>query len=96
MLRCSGSGALFFGAYGDVTMVEVDGEYVVDNGYAVAWDPSLSYRLTKARRVRSFLFGDQMLLKFSGRGRLWVQSRSPRSLANFVHPFRRVQRSNND
>ena len=96
VLRCSGVGTLFFGSYGDITEVEVDGEYVVDNGYAVAWDPSLSYRLTKARRVRSFLFGDQLLLRFSGRGRLWVQSRSPRSLANFIHPFRRVQRSNND
>ncbi|MFT5732777.1 MAG: hypothetical protein ACI80K_002546 [Paracoccaceae bacterium] len=96
VLRCTGSGTLFFGSYGDITEIEVDGEYVVDNGYAVAWDPSLTYRMTRARRVRSFLFGDQLILRFSGRGRLWVQSRSPRSLANWVHPFRRVQRQNND
>ncbi len=96
VLRCTGRGTLFFGSYGDITEIEVDGEYVVDNGYAVAWDPSLSYRMTKARRVRSFLFGDQLILKFSGKGRLWVQSRSPRSLANWVHPFRRVQQRNND
>jgi uncharacterized protein (TIGR00266 family) len=95
VLRCSGRGTLFFTAYGDIQEVEIDGEYVVDNGYAVAWEPSLNYRLTRARRIRSFLFGDQVLLRFSGRGKVWIQSRSPRSLANWVHPFRRVQNNNN-
>ncbi len=94
VLRCTGRGMLFFGAYGDITEIEVDGEYVVDNGYAVAWDPSLSYQVTRAKKVRAFLFGSQLLLRFSGRGRVWVQSRSPRSLANWVHPFRRVERKN--
>lgn len=94
ILRCVGSGLLFFSAYGDVQEIELDGEYLVDNGYAVAWEPTLTWRLTRARRVRSFLFGDQLLLRFSGRGRLWVQSRSPQPLVNFLHPFRRVQRRN--
>ena len=95
VLRCSGTGMLFFGSYGDVTEVEIDGDYVVDNGYAVAWEPQLSYRLERVRKVRSFLFSDQFLLRFSGRGKVWIQSRSPRSLANFVHPFRRVQSDRN-
>ena len=95
ILKCSGTGTLFFHAYGDIQCVDVDGEYVIDNGYAVAWEPSLQYSLTRARKIRSFLFGDQLLLRFSGRGRVWVQSRSPQSLANFVHPFRRVRRRNN-
>jgi uncharacterized protein (TIGR00266 family) len=96
ILRCTGQGTLFFHSYGDIQEIDVDGEYLVDNGYAVAWEPSLQYRLTRARKIRSFLFGDQILLRFSGRGKLWVQSRSPHSLANFCHPFRRVQSSNND
>lgn len=95
ILRCVGTGLLFFSAYGDVVELDVDGEYVVDNGYAVAWEPSLSWRLHRARKIRSFLFGDQLMLRFTGRGKLWIQSRSPHSLANFAHPFRRVQRSNN-
>ncbi len=96
ILKCSGSGLLFFHAYGDIQEVAVDGEYLVDNGFAVAWEPSLDYTLTRARKIRSFLFSDQLLLRFKGRGRLWVQSRSPRSLASWVHPFRPVKsRSNN-
>ena len=97
ILCCKGTGTLFFHSFGDIQEIEVNGEYLVDNGYAVAWDPSLDYQLTRARRIRSFLFGDQLMLRFSGHGRLWVQSRSPRSLANWAHPFRRVKpRSSND
>ena len=88
ILRASGTGTLFFNAYGDITEIEVDGPYVVDNGHAVAWEPTLDYRLTRAARIRSFLFSDQIIMEFSGRGKLWVQSRNPRSLANWVHPFR--------
>ena len=34
ILRVSGSGLLFFNAYGDIQEIEVDGSYVVDNGHA--------------------------------------------------------------
>ena len=92
ILRASGSGMLFFDAYGDIEQVEVNGDYVVDNGHAVAWEPGLSYTLTRARQIRSFLFSDQLLLRFSGIGKLWVQSRNPKSLANWLYPFRRVEK----
>lgn len=91
VLRVSGSGTLFFNAYGDIHAIDVQGDYVLDNGYAVAWEPTLTYQLTRGRKIRSFLFSDQLLLRFSGRGRVWVQSRSPRCLANWAHPFRRVE-----
>jgi uncharacterized protein (TIGR00266 family) len=92
VLRASGSGMLFFDAYGDIEQIDVDGDYLVDNGHAVAWDSTLSYSLTRARQIRSFLFSDQLMLKFSGVGKLWVQSRNPKSLANWIYPFRRVEK----
>lgn len=90
-LRITGSGMLFFCSYGRIEEVDVQGEYVVDNGYAVAWEPSLQYKLTKARKIRSFLFSDQLLMRFVGHGRLWVQSRTPHALANWINPFRPAQ-----
>jgi uncharacterized protein (TIGR00266 family) len=93
-LRVSGRGLLFFDAYGALERVEVDGEYVVDNGYAVAWEPGLRFELTRARKVRSFLFSDQLMMRFRGTGSLWIQNRSTPGFANWVHPFRRVQRRN--
>jgi len=94
VLRVTGDGTLFFHAYGDVQPIDVDGEFVVDNGFAVAWEPSLTYRVTRGKKIRSFLFSDQLLLRFAGQGRVWVQSRSPRALASWVHPFRPVESSN--
>jgi uncharacterized protein (TIGR00266 family) len=92
VLRATGTGTMFFSGYGAIDSIDLDGgsTYTIDNGYVVAWEPSLSYRLTKARKIRSFLFSDQLLLSFSGRGRVWINSRSPQSLASWVHPFRRV------
>lgn len=94
VLRATGSGTMFFSGYGAIDAIDLDGagEYTIDNGYVVAWEPTLSYRITKARKIRSFLFSDQLLLSFAGRGRLWINSRSPQSLAAWVHPFRRVRR----
>jgi uncharacterized protein (TIGR00266 family) len=96
VLRCTGEGMLFFNAYGEIQEIDLDGTYTVDNGYAVAWEPTLEYRLTRARRIRSFLFSDQILLRFSGRGKLWIQSRSPNAIANWVHPYRPIKRKRND
>lgn len=97
VLRVTGTGLLFFASYGCVHEIEVNGEYTLDNGYAVAWEPSLSYRITRANKIRSFLFSDQLLVRFSGRGKLWAQSRSAHSLANWVYPFRPVKtKSSND
>ncbi len=95
VLRVTGTGLLFFNAYGDIREVEVNGSYTIDNGYAVAWEPTLDYKLSRAgRKIRSFLFSDQFILRFSGTGKLWVQSRSPRALASWVHPFRSVKSKN--
>ena len=94
VLRVTGTGPLFFNAYGDIEEIDVTGAYTVDNGYAVAWEPSLSYTITRQKKIRSFLFSDQLLMKFEGHGKLWVQSRSPRTLANWVHPFRPVESNN--
>ena len=91
-LRVSGTGFLFFGSYGDVQEVDVDGSYTVDNGYAVAWEQTLDYSIGRTgRSIRDFFFGDQLICRYHGRGKLWIQTRSPRNLAAWVHPFRRVK-----
>lgn len=96
ILRVSGTGLLFFNAYGDIQEINVEGSYIIDNGHAVAWEPTLEYRLTRAGRIRSFLFSDQIIMEFSGQGKLWVQSRNPRSLSDWVFPFRGVKSQSND
>ncbi len=77
VLQASGSGTMFWTGYGDIHQIEISGEYVVDNGYAVAWDASLDYSISRTgKKLSSFVFGDQLVMRFNGHGRLWVQSRS--------------------
>lgn len=95
VLTASGTGPMFWNGYGDIIEVQVEGDYIVDNGYAVAWDATLDYGIERSgRKVRSFLFGDQLVMRFRGHGRLWTQSRSPRSLSAWVYPFRPVKNNN--
>lgn len=91
VLEATGSGPMFWNGYGDIIEVQVEGDYIVDNGYAVAWEASLDYSIERSgKKVRSFLFGDQLVMRFGGHGKLWTQSRSPRAMSSWVYPFRRV------
>jgi uncharacterized protein (AIM24 family) len=91
----TGNGKVFFAAYGDVEAIDVDGDIIVDSGHVVAWEPGLQYELSYRRGVRNYLFAEGMMLRFHGRGRIWVQSRNPLALADFLHPYRPVKSDNN-
>lgn len=93
VLQVSGDGPLFFNSYGDICEVQVDGEYIVDNGYAVAWDSTLTYSIKNtATGVSSFLFGNRLVMKLKGQGRVWTQSRAPQALSSWIYPFRRMKK----
>ena len=89
MLRASGEGSLAFNAFGGVTCIDVDGSYTVDTGHIVAFEGSLSFRVGRfAGGWRQFLFGGEGLVcHFSGRGKLWIQSRNPHAFGQFIGPL---------
>ena len=45
VLRATGTGTMFFSGYGAIDTIDLDGgsHYTIDNGYVVAWEPTLSY-----------------------------------------------------
>lgn len=95
MLRVVGPGTLFYSTYGAIHEVDVAGSYTCDTGHIVGFDPQLQYRVRKFGGYKGlFLSGEGLVCEFTGRGRLLLQTRNPTSLANFLHPFRPVQRSN--
>jgi uncharacterized protein (AIM24 family) len=82
-------------SYGAIHPVEVDGGYVVDTGHIVAFDDTLTYRVRSVGGLKSLFFSSEGLVcEFSGRGRLWIQTRNASALAAFLHPFRRVKTQN--
>jgi len=95
LLRAQGAGELFFNAYGAVLELDVAGEYMVDTGYVVAFEDTLEYQVTTlpglglGGRAKSFFFGGEgLVVRFSGQGRVWVQTRAINPFLSWVYPYR--------
>ncbi|MGB2926099.1 MAG: TIGR00266 family protein [Limnothrix sp.] len=96
-LRASGTGDFWFSSYGAIIEIPVEGDYVVDTGYIVAFEDTLNYNVEMLgglsfRGLRTgILGGEGLVCRFSGQGKLWVQSRNLFPLMNFLYPFRPVK-----
>ncbi len=97
LLRATGTGSLWFNSYGAIVEIPVEGDYVVDTGYIVAFEDTLNYNVESMgglslRGLQTAVFGGEGLVcRFSGTGRLWVQSRCLFPLLNFLTPYRPVK-----
>lgn len=95
LARCSGKGDLWFNTYGAMIEIDVQKEYIVDTGFIVAFTEGLEYSVTRVGGYKSlFLSGEGLVCKFSGSGKLWIQTRQLPSFASWVNPFRRVKSNN--
>jgi len=95
LIRCAGQGDLWFNTYGAIIEIDVSGDYVVDTGHIVAFTSGLQYNVTSVGNMKSLFFsGEGLVCRFTGQGRLWVQTRQLPSLAWWVHPYRSVESSN--
>ena len=100
LLKASGQGDLWFSSFGAILEIPIEGSYVVDTGYIVAFEDTLDYSVEAIsglsfRGLKTGIFGGEGLVaRFSGNGKLWVQSRNVYSFVNFIHPFRPVKSNN--
>ena len=87
-LECSGKGDLFFDAFGGVIEKEIDGTLTVDTGHLVAWESSLDYTIGGMGGIKSTLFsGEGLVMKFSGRGKIYLQTRTLSGMAGWLSPY---------
>jgi uncharacterized protein (TIGR00266 family) len=85
-LKVSGHGAVWFGAYGAIFSRDIDGEFIVDSGHLVAYEPTVALRLGLAGGLFSSIFsGEGMVTKLHGPGRVYLQSRSFGGLAAWTN-----------
>lgn len=101
LLKAQGTGDLFFNSFGAILEIDVTDDYVVDTGYIVAFEDTLDYKVVAlpgsrpAKTIKNFLFGGEGLVcKFSGQGKVWIQTRYIHPLLSWVYPFRPVQSKN--
>ena len=89
LLKCTGNGTLFLSSYGAIHLVELGaGErYIVDTGHMVAFDDAVKYDVGRAGSWKSTLLGGEgLVVKLTGPGRFYLQTRNPQSFIDWLAP----------
>jgi uncharacterized protein (TIGR00266 family) len=88
-VEASGRGPLVVGAFGQVRELVSDGDLVIDTGHLVAFEAGMEYRITKAGGswISSWLAGEGFVMRFSGKGRVLVQSHNPKEFGREIGPM---------
>jgi uncharacterized protein (TIGR00266 family) len=86
-LEVSGTGRLWYGAYGGLIEKEVSGEYLVDTGHLVSYEPQMKLKLQLAGGIfSSILGGEGLVTRVVGNGKIVIQTRSLSGLVGWLNP----------
>ncbi|KGD66552.1 hypothetical protein Y5S_00219 [Alcanivorax nanhaiticus] len=95
LIRAKGTGDLWFNTYGAMIEIDVKGDYVVDTGNIVAFTEGLDYKVSKVGGYKSLFFsGEGFVCRFSGEGKVWIQTRGVDAFLSWLHPYRPVPKRN--
>jgi uncharacterized protein (TIGR00266 family) len=89
ILEAKGSGKLLVSSYGAVYEKTIGpGErYTVDSSHLVAFDGTLQVRPRPVGGLKSTLLsGEGLVIELTGPGRIFIQTRSPQALINWIIP----------
>ena len=93
LMEMSGHGDLWFNYYGGIFEVDVIDEYVVDTGHIVAFTEGLDYKISRIGGYKSLFFsGEGFVCKFSGQGKIWIQTKNSTALVNWANRYRRIDK----
>jgi len=89
VMRVFGKGTVFVNSYGAIHEVDIPAgkQVIIDNKHLVAWSESLQYTIDKASKgwVSSFTSGEGLVCKFSGPGKVYIQTRNPAAFAQWIN-----------
>jgi uncharacterized protein (TIGR00266 family) len=96
LAKMSGTGDVWYNGYGAIIEMPVEDSLLIDNGHLVAFTEGLQYEMVKIGGYKSLFFsGEGFVCKFSGVGKVYVQTKKPSALVGWANQFRVVQSSNN-
>ncbi len=86
-LEVSGTGKVWYGAYGGLIEKHIDGEYIVDTSHLVAYEPQMTLKVQMAGGIFSSFFGGEGLVsRVNGKGKIIIQTRSLDGLKSWLNP----------
>lgn len=87
-LVVSGTGKVIFGAYGGLLEKEINGEYIVDTGHLVAYEPGMKLKPQLAGGIFSSFFGGEgFVTRIEGQGKIYIQTRNISGLASWINRY---------
>eukprot|EP01023_Acetabularia_acetabulum_P043030 TRINITY_DN4289_c0_g1_i6.p1 TRINITY_DN4289_c0_g1~~TRINITY_DN4289_c0_g1_i6.p1 ORF type:complete len:262 (-),score=64.78 TRINITY_DN4289_c0_g1_i6:426-1211(-) len=90
VMKATGMGRLLVSSFGSILKYDLGpGEQrLIDNGYLVAWNIK-DYAIVKAADTisGSIFSGEGFATKFTGPGTVYLQTRSPKALAELLQPY---------
>jgi uncharacterized protein (TIGR00266 family) len=88
LLEIGGTGDLWINAFGGIEEIDVVDGLTVDTGHIVAFEPSLTWSVQAVGGLKSTLLsGEGLVLRLSGTGKVWIQSRNLNSFAGWIRPM---------
>jgi len=89
MLEATGTGTLLVSSYGAIyeKTLTAGEKYVVDTSHLVAFDGTMSVQPKPIGGLKSTLFsGEGFVIELTGPGKIYIQTRSPQALINWIIP----------
>lgn len=89
VMETSGMGTMLVAAFGELIELSVEdgGPLTIDNTHVVAWHSGLQYEIKVASGTFGFKTGEGLVNEFRGNGKVLVQTRNARSLAEMIVPY---------
>ncbi len=90
MIKAKGKGSMFVSSFGGILKKEIKQgeEFIVDNGHIVAFPASMKYEITQAGEGFGMITtGEGLVVRFTGPGTIYMQTRNLRSFAEELNPF---------
>lgn len=86
-IAVSGTGKVWYGAFGALLEKEIDGEYIVDTSHLVSYEPGIKLKLQLAGGIFSSFFGGEGLVtRVVGKGKIVIQTRSISGITSWINP----------
>ncbi|MFZ5809434.1 MAG: TIGR00266 family protein [Chloroflexota bacterium] len=89
MLEATGSGKVLVSSYGAILkrQLQAGERYIVDTSHLVAFDGSMDVQVRTVGGFKSTLLsGEGLVVQITGPGQVWMQTRSPSALINWILP----------